>query len=455
MSKEEQCKNFIQEPSVENTVAKSLETPFFSRGDWPKAEWWEFFESQQLNEMVKQAFAHNPSIQAVQQRIELAKEVAKSARSKLYPLVYFDPDATWEIVSKQGLERAYNPHFPKTAQIIDLTLSFTYEFDFWDKYRNLFRAALSVEQAETAELAQSKLITAASVAKTYFALRTNLAKEKIYQSLLDVRKKLFLLRKLLLEGSLNDLRIVLLSEERAEEAEQWLLAIEEEIAIDRHLINILMGKGPDDPLEVEPFLPHLSSQLVIPDTLSLDLLSRRPDLMAQLWRVESLAHEVGAARANFFPAINLASIVGLSSTIYNLLFYPSSFEGNLTPSISLPVYTAGDIQAKLDTKRAEYQAAVFVYNDLILKSAQEVVNALVFARTVYGQKQEQISIVRQAALRFDLSELRLKSGLDNALITLEQKEEVLQKELELMDLAYEGYAAAIALIKSVGGGYNK
>src|SRR5690606_2844034 len=166
-------------------------------------------------------------------------------------------------------------------------------------------------------------------------------------------------------------------------------------------------------------------------------------------------HEVGAARANFFPNLNLAGLIGFSSTIYHLLFNPSSFESTLVPSLSLPVYTAGDIQAILDAKRAEYQSAVFTYNDRILKAAEEVVDTLVFARTVYGQKVQQDAIVSQAAKRLCLAEDRLKSGLDNALQTLEQKEELLQKELGLMDLAYGRYAAAIALIKSVGGGYGQ
>jgi NodT family efflux transporter outer membrane factor (OMF) lipoprotein len=455
MSQEEQRENLIEAPNLEPTVDQSLKTPFFTQGEWPKACWWHTFGSDQLNQWIDEAIAQNPSIQSVRQKIEQAKERATQARAKLYPLVYFDADGNWEFVSKQGIERAYNPQFPRHAKIIDLTLSFNYEFDFWDKYRNLFRAALSLEKAEQAELAQIELITATSLARTYFALKSNLAKERIYRDLYEVRKKIALLRQLLLDEAIDDVRILLLAEERVEEAKKWLYGIEEEVAITRHLINILRGKGPDEPLEVEPSLSEIPPSLAIPKNMSIDLLSRRPDLMAQIWRVEALAHEVGSARAHFFPNINLASIAGLSSTIYHLLFDQSSFEGMLLPTISLPVYTAGDIQANLDAKRAEFQSAVFAYNDLILKSAEEVVDTLVFARTVYGKKAEQEAIVKQALKRWDLSEMRLKSGLDNALQTLEQKEEVLQQELEDINLAYGRYAAAIGLIKAIGGGYSE
>ncbi len=453
MSEEEQRKNLIQQPSLETSVGQSLDTPFFSQGDWPEKAWWDEFGVSELNELIALALAQNPSIQNVRFKIEQAKERANSAASKLYPLVTFDADGTWEFVSKQGIERAFNDDFPRFAKIIDLTLSFSYEFDFWDKYRNLFKATLSIEQSQRAELAQAELITATSLARTYFALKTNLAKEKIYGELYEVRKKLSLLRQLLLDEALDDARTLLLSNERVEEALQWMHSIAEEVAVDRHLINILAGKGPDEPLFADADLPTFSKTLTIPENLSIDLLARRPDLMAQIWRVEALAHEVGAARANFFPSINLANIVGLSSTIYHLLFNGSSFENLFTPSFSLPVYTAGDIQATLDAKRAEFQSAVFAYNDLILKSASEVVDTLVLARTVFANKEAQEWVVKQASDRLSLSELRLKHGLDNAMNTLEQKEELLQKELEDLDLGYGRYAAAIALIKSVGGGY--
>lgn len=455
MSQEEQKKNLIEEPSLDQTIKENLESPFFSKGDWPKAAWWEDFGSEALNALILEAINSNPSIQSVRQRIELAKERAISAKSKLFPLVYFDADANWEYVSKHGIERAYNPEFPRFAKIIDLTLSFTYEFDFWDKYRNLFRSALSIEQAETAELAQIELITSTALARTYFALKANLVKQRVYSELYQVRKKLFLLRQLLLDEALDDLRSVLQTQERVEEAQKWLNSIEEEVSSSRYLINVLRGKGPDEPMEIDGTLSDLAPTLTIPNTLSLDLLARRPDLMAQIWRVEALAHEVGAAKANFFPNINLADILGLSSTIFHLLFNPSSFENIFTPSLSLPVYTGGDIQAHLDAKRAEFQSAVFTYNDLILKSSEEVVDTLVFAKTVFANKVQQEAIVKQATLRLDLSNARLKSGLDNALDTLERKEELLQKELEDIDLSYGRYAAAIALIKALGGGYVK
>ncbi|OHE75667.1 MAG: hypothetical protein A3F67_10260 [Verrucomicrobia bacterium RIFCSPHIGHO2_12_FULL_41_10] len=454
MSKEEQIKNLIEMPTLDWTVQNSEETPFFKMGDWPEKAWWEVFGNEQLNQIIVDAIGNNPDILSVQQKIERAKERATVAKAKLYPLVNFDSDGLWQMVAKHGIERAYNPDYHKHTHLINLTLDFSYEFDFWDKYRNLYHSALSLEFAEIAEYQQSVLILSAALSRAYYALKANLVKREIYQELFEVRRRLLLLQTLLMDAAIDDLRNVLIRREAAEQVEQFLYAIDEEIAVDRHLINILIGRGPDAPLEVEPQFPDFPPALVIPETLSLDLIARRPDLVAQSWRLEALAQEVGAARADFFPNINLSGFLGLSSVLYNALFKPSGYEQGIDPSINLPVYPIWEIQANLDAKRAEYQTAVFIYNDMILKSAQDVVDTLVTARAIYSEKVQQEAIVRQASQRVDLAEDRVYSGLDDALEMLRWKDELLQKKLGDIDLGYSRYAAAISLIRSIGGGYN-
>jgi NodT family efflux transporter outer membrane factor (OMF) lipoprotein len=454
MSKEDQAKNLIPTPSIESTVAESLEKPFFSSGPWPDKSWWEIFESKQLNELIETALANNPSIQSVEQTIENARARAVIARSSLFPLVYFNYDDNWQYLSKNGLYRTLNPTFPLNANLVDLSLSFTYEFDFWNKYRNLFRAALGQQMAQEAETAQVKLITTTSVAATYFALKTNLIRLDLYCKLSEVRKKIYELQTLLLENALYSKLPVLLSEEQLYESEKLVYSLQEEVAENKHLINILVGNGPDVELGIDQSLPSLPKNLAIPKDLSLNLISRRPDLMAQIWRVESLAHEVGAAKADFFPNISLSGFLGFETVNYSKLFNSSSKTTGIEPALSLPVYTAGAIQAGVDAKRALFDEAVFEYNNLILQATREVADILVFAISIFEQQQKQEKIVKSSKERYELTILRQQSGLDNSLENFAFQEAVLLKELDNINLIYNEYAAAIKLIKALGGGYN-
>ncbi|MBI5273815.1 MAG: efflux transporter outer membrane subunit [Chlamydiales bacterium] len=453
LSKQEQTEHVLAPPSMESTLNESLATGVFAMGDWPDKNWWEVFQSDQLNSLINEVLVANPSIRAIEKQIAFAKQAAVIVRSNLFPLVFFDAKDTWQYLSQNGLYRAFNPDLNLNANLVDLTLSFTYEFDFWGKNRNLFEAAIGKAKEQEAEAEQVKLVITTAIAQTYFALKTNLVRKKLYETLLQVRRGSFQLQQLLEEHSLSSKLEPLQLEEDVFETEKELLAIEEEIAANKHFINMLRGKGPDEVLEVNDLLPSLANHISLPENLSIDLLARRPDLMAQIWKAEAIAHEVGAAKADFLPNVNLTALLGLESTSYALLFNGSSGTVGATPAIHLPIFTAGAIRANVRAKKALFDQAIYEYNDLILKSIQEVADLIVLATSVFEQKQKQDKIVADAILRYELITLRHQNGLDSLFANYAKEQEVIQKKIKNIELIYGQYLACIKLIKALGGGY--
>ncbi len=454
LSKREQTENLIVPPEMGDITAHSLSLSFFSEGDWPSQNWWEIFQSEELNQLMVEAIQTNPTIQSVAKTFEKARAESTIARSLLFPLLYFDYDENYEYLGKNGLYRSLNKDFRANLNLLDFSLSAHYEIDFWGKYRNLFHAAVGRAKAEAAELNQTILLTTTSLAQSFFALKTNLIRKYLYKELYLVRKKLLDLSHLLEEKSLFSKLPPLLSDEVCTESKKLVYAINEEVANDKYLINLLRGKGPDAELSIQATLPPLPPSLVLPKTLSLDLLSRRPDLMAQIWRVEALAHDVGAAKAEFYPNVNLVGLLGLESGGFSNIFQGNSKAFSLAPAVHLPVFTAGAIGAGVRSKKAEFDAAVATYNDLILRSCQEVATVLAFAESIFLQKKSQDRIVLAAAERYEITELRTRSGLDSLLQTYRFQEELILKQLDQVNLLYNQYVAAVRLIKSLGGGFG-
>lgn len=454
LPRDQQVENVSPPIPLEASRKASLATPFFAEGDWPSAHWWEGFHSPQLNALIIDALAGNPSLREAESRIQQAQQTAIIARSRLFPYIFLKGDHDWQHLSKQGLYRALNPTIPINANLIDLTLSLSYDLDFWGKNKNLFMASLGYEKAREAEWAQAELILTTSVAQAYFALKTNLLRKRLYEALYEVRQKTFELQNKVQKSALSSKLPTLFSNETVLEAKKQVLKIQEEIETDQHLINILVGVSPDEPLDIDDYLPPLAEKLVLPCDLSLELLSKRPDLMAQIWRVSALAHEVGAAIADFFPDVNLTAFLGLESTSYSFLLQASSLTAGVRPAFSLPIFTAGAIAARAGEKKAEFDAAVFAYNDLILKSVQEVADILSFARSVFQQQKEQEGIVKSAKERYDLTVLRKQKGLDSLFENYALQVNLIGRELEEVSLIYGQYVAAVKLIKAMGGGYG-
>lgn len=449
----ERVQHLLPSPCVETSIATALESPSFEPAPWPEWGWWQEYGSQELNWLICQALQCNPTIQAVRERICYAESQAVIAHSKLSPLVYFNGSDEFTYLSQNGLYRALNPTVPLANQLVNLGLSFFYEFDFWGKYRNLFCAAIGYERAAIAESAQAELITSAALAQAYFAVRTNMVRRGLYQELYEVRKQFFNLQERMLQNSLYSALVPLLSEEGLFEAEQWRLNVEQEVEVGIHLVNVLAGRSPDAPLCLnEPLLP-LPAQLALPCDLSLSLLARRPDLMAQCWRVEALAREVGAAKADFWPDINITALIGLQATSWAKLFEWASGTATALPALSLPIYTAGAIGANVCGKKALFNEAVFEYNELILTSFQQVTDLLSIGRAVYAEKEQQERIVANALARYQLTQGRAQVGIDSAFATWQVQEAAILRQLEDVELLYQQYAVSIGLTRALGGGY--
>jgi len=441
------------QPTLTASVNRARASGEFVLGEWPEEKWWEVLDSGNLNHLIEKALVDNPSIGAIKARMDLAKAESIVTRSQLYPLVFFEGENTAAIQSKNGLYRELNQSIPRFGNLIDLSLGFTYEFDFWQQYANSYKASLSRYQYEKANTKQVELIVSTSVAQVFYALKTNLKREKLYKQLVRIQKKAYQLENLLYRKALYSRIPLTFAKEKLYSYQQALIEIQEEIAVNKHMVNILTGVGPDEVLDIDDVLEDPEKKLEIPKTINIELLCRRPDLMAAIWKAEGFSYEVEVAIADFYPNINLKSLVGLETFNIKNLFSSASTDASIVPSFFLPIYTAGAIAANVRAKKAEFTQAVYEYNDLLLKSTKEVADVLVFLDSIYERRNRQQRIIDQADFRLGLISLNYRSGLANLLDVYRNEEEKINTELEDIELIYGRYVGSIKLIKALGGGY--
>jgi NodT family efflux transporter outer membrane factor (OMF) lipoprotein len=454
MTRKEKIKDQIPPPTLKKSVEKSLATPFFKTGNWPKHNWWTIFHSHELNGFIQTAIQNNPSLEEAKKRFEMARQEAIVVRSLLFPLVTLSGEATNSLSSHNGLYRAFNHEFPINADLFQLYANFSYDFDIWGKNRNLFYSSIGQVMTKRAETAQVELLLTTGLAETYFLLKTNLIKKRLFEELLVVRQGIYQLQESMRKSALYSALEPYLGGENVQEAQKQVDSIDDEIEMNKHLLNILMGKSPDCPLCFDERVEPLLNCIDIPCNLSIGLLTRRPDLMAQIWKAEAIAYLVGASIADYYPDLSITAFLGYQSGHLNNLLSAKSLTYTVSPVFNLPIFTAGAITAKVCSKKAEYDATIFAYNQLLLDSAKEVADLLSNARTVFKQKKEQQEIVVLAKKRFDLTILKKDKGLDNKFNTYSLNEELIQKEIEDISLLYKQYFVTIMLIRALGGGFS-
>ena len=163
MSEKEKTQNLIAPPSLSKSTESGFDSGIFSQGLFPKEAWWEDFNSPILTALIEESFQQSPSLKSVESRIDQAKQKVTMTKSKLFPTLFFNADDNWRYLSENGFTHLLNPDLSLKGYQVDLSLAFQYEFDFWGKYRNIFRSALGELKVKEAEFAEAKLILATSL----------------------------------------------------------------------------------------------------------------------------------------------------------------------------------------------------------------------------------------------------------------------------------------------------
>ncbi len=444
-------------PSLKETSDKALSSASFEMANSREKAWWKMFESEELNTLVEEAIAHSPTLQVAEAKIVAAQAAAKSVRSKLFPQLSMNASDNWTYLSKYGLFRDFFPMppgfiIPSKFNETDLSLDFSYEFDFWGKNRKKLANALGLAVSQTMEKEQTELVLCEAVAFSYFEWQAHTAEKLVYEKWLASEQKLFDFFAARYEVGVDNTVPPLMQEQSLGEIKQKIIDLEKNREIDLFFLNTLLGKGPEAPLSLKFTSENLSKKIQIPEHLGLDLLAQRPDLMAQIWKVSSAADAIGVAKTEFYPDVNLKALAGLSSLSFSHFFQWASRTGSLVPAIHLPVFTGGDLQANLSKKVALFNQEVYSYNELLLKAAGQVAQEITTFLAIKEQLHIQKTLVDAQSKVYDVALLRFQQGLDDYKPVLMASEDLFAQEMSAIYLNHSQILSTLRIIQSLGGG---
>ena len=231
-----------------------------------------------------------------------------------------------------------------------------------------------------------------------------------------------------------------------------VVALEEAIATTRHRIAALVGAGPDRGLAIaRPIM--MRPALGLPDNAGIDLIGRRPDIVAARLRSEAAAKRIDVARADFYPNISLSALVGLQSLGLSNLFSAGSEYGNGGAAISLPIFEGGRLQGRYRGARADYDVAVATYDRTLIGALREVADIVASRAATERQLAARREALAAAAEASKLAGLRYRAGLSNQIVQLTAEDSMVALRRAVADLEARQLSLDIALIRALGGGY--
>ena len=419
---------------------------------YPATEWWATYSDPKLNELINTALAGNPTIRTAQARLDRALAGTEVAGASRLPQLSASADS-----SRQRLSQTYiypPPLGGSTESLNTATLNASWELDLFGRHRAALDAAIGSARAAGADHAAARVLLAARVATTYFALAQKLEMRALAASILDDREQLQKLVAQRVSAGLDTNVELRQAEGNVPQARQEIAALDEQIALNRHALAALTGAGPQAADDLNPALGARPAP-TLPGSVPADLIGRRADIVAARWRVEAAARDVAAAKAEFYPNLNLTAFIGFQSLgLANWLKAGSRMAG-IGPAVHLPIFDAGRLRGNLRGKDADYDAAVEDYNAKLIDALRDVADQLTSTASVEVQAREQAAALASAQAAYDLAQQRYRAGLSTYLTVLTAQLAVEQQRHGAVDLKARRYALDIELARSLGGGFRE
>lgn len=192
----------------------------------------------------------------------------------------------------------------------------------------------------------------------------------------------------------------------------------------------------------------------LPETLSIDLLVRRPDVRATERAVAAANAELGIARSAWLPDLTFTAAGTLGAeTVANLISSPLR-SWSVGTQLAGTLFDGGTRSSTLQQQEAAYDEKVAAYRESVLKALQEVEDGMLNFQTLRNQEADQQRLVELAQESERVVRNRYQSGLVNYLELSTAESTSLSAQDTLLSLQANRLNNYITLLAAVGGSWQ-
>jgi NodT family efflux transporter outer membrane factor (OMF) lipoprotein len=404
--------------------------------------WLATFNDPQLSALVNEAIARNPDLRAAGARVEQSAAYARSAQAQLLPWV--------NLLGTGGIKAGGGSDL--SSALSGIMLGVSWEPDLWGRLRYGRNAADDSYASAQADFQFARQSLAAQVARSWFlAIQTKLELDAAEAMAASARSLVSLAedRQRVGSGSQRDVALARAGLGTMEDsARQARLAHEQAV----RSLETILGRYPATELAVAAQLPAMPGP--VPVGMPLNMLERRPDVIAAERRVAAAFNRVGEAKAAQLPTIRLnASVSALSSEVLQLQDDYSNPSGGAGGTLFAPLYKGGALRAQVELKTAEQKEAVARYGSQVLQALNDVENAL-SASQILSQRVGilgQVLADQEKALEYEQQAYRV--GRQDMRAVQQQQQQVQAARVNFVRARSEELSQRVNLHLALGGSF--
>ncbi|UJF16954.1 efflux transporter outer membrane subunit [Vibrio sp. SS-MA-C1-2] len=366
--------------------------------------WWQQFNDPQLTQLIELGLQQNLSLIDVNNQLKLAKEQVSLAKTGNKPKVNLTASG-----GGIGGGTSFNPSDSDYSGLGMLLPSLSYQLDFWGKNKTSIELASDKVLSTKAQQAQSRLLVSASIAQSYFVLQDNFDIEQTVTLLInEMESQNRVIESQISRGLATDTALYQNNGE-LDNLKTELSAAKLAQKLAKNQLALYLGKSPSQLGELIAPNANTIKQLDSVKNIPMNLLARRPDVVASQWMVEANGQNVALAKKAYYPDFNLM-VMGLAQKLSNMNPADLLLTG-ATVGTTLPIYDGGVRDSKYNTANIQYDQAVNSYNQTVLNAVKQTSDAIISLESAHQQQQLLISSTDKYHQAYQILDKRYRRGL--------------------------------------------
>jgi NodT family efflux transporter outer membrane factor (OMF) lipoprotein len=423
----------------------------------PRGDWWKIYTDAELNRLEFLAASNNQQIAVAVANFDQARAAVKVAQANFFPQISANPSATRQRTSANGSPVGNNngsPSGSRTYNTFNVSADASWELDLFGRIRRQTESARAQLAASADDLESMKLSIQGEVAMDYFTLRSlDAQSEFLNQTAVAYQRALELTQNRRKSGIADELDVAQ-AETQLKSTQAQIPAVDLQRAQTRHALAVLCGQAATI-FALTPASVGSTNLPAIPLSAPSEWLESRPDISAAERGMAAANANVGVAKAAFYPRVLLNGSGGFQSVSASDLFAWPSHLWALGPTLEMPLFTGGLNRAQLASAQAAYAGAIANYRQTVLTAFQDVEDQLAAQHFLASQLDAETSALASARRALDIANQRYKAGVEQYLDVITAQTTELTHEQTVIQLHGQRLATSVALIKSLGAGWNR
>ncbi len=413
------------------------------------AEWWRRLNDPLLDELVAEAVAGNLDVAASKAKIREARASHRQSMGVLFPSASGSASAT------RNRSTSASSGSNDTYSQFQTGFDANWEVDLFGANRRSVEAARYGMDAAEEELRATMLTLIGDVTASYVEARGYQARIALARrTAASQNESAALTRRKFEAGAVSAVDVANASGQAASTA-ATIPELESAYAQTVHRLSVLTGRPPAALTErLSKHAPIPRPKLPIPTGIPAGILLTRPDVrMAERQYAQATA-KIGQAEAARYPAVSLTGNIETSGLKIGDLGKSSSVGWSFGPTLTVPVFNAGQLAAAVEVAQAQRDQYFIAYRASVLTALEDVENATVALaqeRIRNGRLASSVERYREAVT---LSKSLYEAGSASFLDLLTAERSLYSAEDSLIQSRVSITTNYIALNKALGGGWT-